>query len=132
MSRLRATACAAFGQVIEVGLQGHIHFHPDSDHDRTVLQYVAKGRKGSFDYLGRVAFRVNDRRALNGISLTPRVVRWESGKHAKPGKPSRMDCAAERRRQRNPRTMAAESSRPGGYGAFDQGLSCSSEISLLV
>jgi hypothetical protein len=31
-------------QVIEVGLRGHVRFDPDSDHDRTALQYVAKGQ----------------------------------------------------------------------------------------
>jgi hypothetical protein len=33
-------------QVIEIGLQGHVRFDPDSDHDRTALQYVAKRPEG--------------------------------------------------------------------------------------
>ena len=32
-------------QVIELGLRGDVRFDPDSDHDRTALQYVAKGQR---------------------------------------------------------------------------------------
>jgi hypothetical protein len=32
-------------QVIEVGSRGHVRFDPDSDHDRTALQYVATGQQ---------------------------------------------------------------------------------------
>jgi hypothetical protein len=46
-----------FDQVIELGETADVRFDPDSNHDRTALQYLAKGQQPTFDISSSFASR---------------------------------------------------------------------------